>query len=57
MVELLRPTYTAGGIEDLPGRSDVLQGVRLVALDVDGVLANYHESPDKQVKRYLKRVG
>lgn len=57
MVELLRPTYTAGSVEELPTRLDVLGGIKVIAFDVDGTLADYHKGPDGQVENTLRELG
>lgn len=57
MLELLRPTYTLPQVEDLPYHGHILDGIKLVAFDVDGTLANYHELPDTVVKRMLASLG
>lgn len=57
MVDLLRPTFTAPRVEVLPNREDILDGIQLIAFDVDGTLTEHHGLPGVQVQRALSELG
>ncbi len=57
MRDLLRPTYILNNIEELPFRADITSGIKLVALDVDGTIADYHALPDEAAREAMRQLG
>lgn len=58
MISLLRPTYIATGIEALTPEAIERRNIKLVGLDVDGCLSDYHaKEVEPAVRGRLEELG